>query len=350
MAAQDEHRRVIAELREEHEQQLESARLEKKNAVDELDVLHNQERDTLRKAHTFLEQETVGLKAALEQLEVEAQQMSASHQTAIVEKDSTIASLEHSLVEIKEEQVIFADTIQELQAELEGTRLAHENFIQEASKRQSVISELEHHRSILGDTQQELQQTKDAMDTLHEEKNRQDQIIAELRAQLAATSKNSRFVSSVQASSFERAILLIHIGFFRSTLPPAKLPPLSPPPSIPPPPIPGFGAMSADGTVSSNTRSSVDSFEESNSNSDRSTATSILSPMAHIDPSIQSQLMDQSRHLEEQETMIKTLNKQLTHCESDLQAHIDLVATLETSLTDSERNCELPLPLAAALV
>lgn len=36
--------------------------------------------------------------------------------------------------------------------------------------------------------------------------------------------------------------------------------------------------------------------------------------------------------------MIKTLNKQLTHCESDLQAHMDLVATLETSLTDSERN------------
>ena len=38
--------------------------------------------------------------------------------------------------------------------------------------------------------------------------------------------------------------------------------------------------------------------------------------------------------------MIKTLNKQLTHCESDLQAHMDLVATLETSLTDSERNCK----------
>lgn len=36
--------------------------------------------------------------------------------------------------------------------------------------------------------------------------------------------------------------------------------------------------------------------------------------------------------------MIKTLNKQLSHCESDLQAHMDLVVTLETSLTDSERN------------
>lgn len=43
--------------------------------------------------------------------------------------------------------------------------------------------------------------------------------------------------------------------------------------------------------------------------------------------------------------MIKTLNKQLTHCEADLQAHMDLVATLEASLTDSERNRTLFLPL-----
>ena len=42
----------------------------------------------------------------------------------------------------------------------------------------------------------------------------------------------------------------------------------------------------------------------------------------------------------EQEAMIKTLNKQLTHCETDLQAHMDMVATLEASLGDSEKNRE----------
>jgi len=57
-----------------------------------------------------------------------------------------------------------------------------------------------------------------------------------------------------------------------------------------------------------------------------------------MDPKVHQQIVEQARHLEEQEAMIKTLNKQLTHCESDLQAHMDLVATLETSLTDSERN------------
>ena len=35
---------------------------------------------------------------------------------------------------------------------------------------------------------------------------------------------------------------------------------------------------------------------------------------------------------------IARLTKQLTHCESDLQANIDLVNTLESALNDSERN------------
>ena len=48
----------------------------------------------------------------------------------------------------------------------------------------------------------------------------------------------------------------------------------------------------------------------------------------------------QAKQIDEQEAMIKTLNKQLTHCESDLQTHMDLVTKLETSLGDSEKNRE----------
>jgi kinesin family protein 4/21/27 len=51
-----------------------------------------------------------------------------------------------------------------------------------------------------------------------------------------------------------------------------------------------------------------------------------------------ARLEQQAKQLDEQEAMIKTLNKQLTHCESDLQTHMDLVSTLETSLGDSEKN------------
>jgi kinesin family protein 4/21/27 len=71
-------------------------------------------------------------------------------------------------------------------------------------------------------------------------------------------------------------------------------------------------------------------------------ATSISLSNGHVpaDPKILVRIEEQTRLLDEKEAMIKTLNKQLTHCEGDLQAHMDLVATLETQLTDSERNCE----------
>ncbi|KAJ3725116.1 hypothetical protein C8R42DRAFT_660554 [Lentinula raphanica] len=59
---------------------------------------------------------------------------------------------------------------------------------------------------------------------------------------------------------------------------------------------------------------------------------------AVLDTKALAKIDEQAKLLEEQEVMIKTLNKQLTHCESDLQTHMDLVSTLETSLGDSEKN------------
>jgi kinesin family protein 4/21/27 len=53
---------------------------------------------------------------------------------------------------------------------------------------------------------------------------------------------------------------------------------------------------------------------------------------------ITAKLEDQAKYIDEQEVMIKTLNKQLSHCESDLATHMDLVSTLETSLSDCEKN------------
>jgi len=50
------------------------------------------------------------------------------------------------------------------------------------------------------------------------------------------------------------------------------------------------------------------------------------------------QLQDRAKQMEEQEAMIKTLNKQLTHCEADLQVHMDMVNKMETQLGDSEKN------------
>ncbi|KAG1800448.1 uncharacterized protein HD556DRAFT_1230394 [Suillus plorans] len=72
-------------------------------------------------------------------------------------------------------------------------------------------------------------------------------------------------------------------------------------------------------------------------------ATSVASVLAPSGPEVDSKaidakLEDQAKYTNEQEVMIKTLNKQLCHCESDLAAHMDLVSALETSLSDSEKN------------
>ena len=61
---------------------------------------------------------------------------------------------------------------------------------------------------------------------------------------------------------------------------------------------------------------------------------------APADAKLLVQVQEQASKLDEQDVMIKTLNKQLTHCEHDLQAHIDMVNTLETSLAESEKNCK----------
>ena len=59
-------------------------------------------------------------------------------------------------------------------------------------------------------------------------------------------------------------------------------------------------------------------------------------------PAIESkfllQLDEQTKTIGEQAAMIKTLNKQLSHCESDLQTHMEEVNRLENSLADSEKN------------
>ncbi|KAH9981518.1 hypothetical protein BGW80DRAFT_1472030 [Lactifluus volemus] len=58
----------------------------------------------------------------------------------------------------------------------------------------------------------------------------------------------------------------------------------------------------------------------------------------HTPTVVADTLQDETKQIEEQGAIIKTLNKQLIHCEADLQAHMDLVDSLETSLGDAEKN------------
>lgn len=138
-----------------------------------------------------------------------------------------------------------------------------------------------------------------------------------------------------QETSTPRATPDRNISFTRLNGMASKLPPPTPPPSMPPPPAPKTQESQFSLSTQSSTMSSKDSTDSS--------ATSVASVHTPAGPQVDSKaiaakLEDQAKHINEQEVMIKTLNKQLSHCESDLATHMDLVSTLETSLSDSEKN------------
>lgn len=144
-----------------------------------------------------------------------------------------------------------------------------------------------------------------------------------------------------------------------------KAPP-TPPPTMPPPPLPaealqqlnsvsspmtsnnGSSSSSAappvtatNSSSSFNTRSSISSvftkdshagefFSNTYSHNDRTNSVMSADTIS-VDPRVHQKL-------EEQEGIIGKLTKQLTHCETELKANLDLVATLESALNDYERN------------
>ena len=219
--------------------------------------------------------------------------------------------------------------VSDLRAELLETRSTTSALVNEASKRESLVEELEKHRSVLADLQETLQKTKDEMDTLQAEKNSQDSLLRDLQAQLTRSpSPGTSRLGSTRPNG----------------LPAAKLPPLTPLPSLPIAVPPTVRALhEAQGSTGSSAPMSPASSRSVDFPDASTPATSVAGSAIGTgapDAKVVAQMQEQVKQLEEQEVMIKTLNKQLTHCESDLQAHMDMVSTLESSLADSEKNCE----------
>ncbi|KAG8947946.1 hypothetical protein FRC04_010143 [Tulasnella sp. 424] len=333
VAAQELHQKSLADSRADLENKLASDNDHHRVALEELTATHDEERDTLRKAHNLLAEELETHKSMLNEARIELEQNRQLHKTDADDLRSRLTTMEEHLQSVMTERASYAAQAEELRATLDNTKSEQAGLIQEASKRESLVQELERHRSILGESQTDLQRTRDERDTLLAEKQRQDSLIKELQAQLAGAKAHKREGSGDSAPSHGSSRLARANG-----IPPAKLPPLTPPPTGPPPPTPG----SVDFSMSSHpARTSSSSQPSRSATPDEQTTPStsmIMSPTSGVDPKIASLIEEQAKHLEEQEAMIKTLNKQLTHCEADLQAHMDLVATLEASLTDSERN------------
>ncbi|KAF9052816.1 kinesin domain-containing protein [Panaeolus papilionaceus] len=335
---------------QEHQQELESVKATGarsltdeqtrfQNVIEDLKRQQVKAEAASRKERDALLEELETHKAAAAEALLAREQIRQQLDLAIAEKDQVtdVFSRQLSASALEKEELQFE--VASLHAELDRTRSEQSKLVQEASKRESLVGELERHRSVLAEMQENLQRVKDEKDVLQTEKNRSDNLVRDLQAQLARSASPPNIRSPDRSLSFPRG----------NALPGIKLPPPTPPPSMPPPPAPrAINGQHLNGESNLSTSSQGSNFTSSASSRESqpespSTSVSQITPInglpsPSIDPKLSMKLEQQMKLAEEQEAMIKTLNKQLTHCETDLQTHMDLVMKLETSLGDSEKN------------
>lgn len=300
--------------------------------LSELERKHVSEKQVLQKDQDLL-QELQANKVAAEESAKLHDETSRQREKLMTEK--TNALQEQMLIVTSERDGLTAE-VAKLKQELEKNRSEQTKLVQEVSRRESLASELERHRSHIVNLKESWQKVKDEKDNLQSEKSRQDNLVRDLQAQIARSASPPNVRSPDRPLGYPRA----------AGLPPSKLPPPTPPPSVPPPPAPRLMThINGDSNLSTSSHTSsnmtISSSKESQPDSPATSLGHLLPNVQPIpDSKLTAKIEQQSKQIEEQETIIKTLNKQLTHCESDLQAHMDLVSTLEASLGDSEKNRE----------
>ncbi|KAJ1309167.1 hypothetical protein OPQ81_004838 [Rhizoctonia solani] len=325
---QVEHKDALDSAIAERETQLTRLREEYELKVAQLQEAHLQDKTDLNAKY----------EAVVAELEEHKTRLGATHsqETSVTDAESAhqaaLDKLGRKLDEMTESRAALSAEVEALRTQLEETRSQQTSQAEESTKHQAAVDELEREREVISGLKDELQKAAEEREALEAEKNKQDALIKELQALLSAKASTpepseDQYRSAPRVSEGGR--------YARANgIPPAKLPPLAPPPSIPPPPVPTSAPPVPSILDSATTRTGTTSLS---SHADSTTESSIATSQA-TDPNAAAQLEKQAKQLEEAQAMIKTLNKQLTHCEGDLQAHMDLVATLETSLSDSERN------------
>ncbi|KAI9446696.1 kinesin domain-containing protein [Lactarius indigo] len=338
LKTEEENRRKASELARLQIDKLRAdAKEDLEKATKELEMKHQQELEVAHKNCELLTEELASHKLATKEYLIAREQTRTAHEDALNKQSEIIVSLHQDLSEAHNEREELAKEVESLKAQLGTTRGEQVDLIKEASNRDSLVGELEKHRSVLAELQHTLQRVKDEKDAIQEEKAKQEGIMRDLQAQLSRipTTRNAppSPISPVRTPQ-ERALS----SYSRVNGLATKLPPPTPPPSIPPPPAPKPSTSSATSSAVLSPSSSRDSDIDSPATSVTPSATNGHASTVVADTEFAQQLQERTKQMEEQETIIKTLNKQLTHCEADLQAHMELVSNLETSLGDSEKN------------
>jgi len=333
--AQNRHRsfeQEIRALKSEHASNVERLGLEHKVRLDKVnaDLL-----STRALAATNAERSN---NSQLEAVKQELEQELENTRAELAETSDALVTLEGALTDTSKER-------DSLQAQIEALK----SSANPPAPAQILQADLTQARSDLSKVKQEMHAILDERTRLEvqlkDTQNRLQTAEAKIRSQQAFGSPTAD--SSVEfpgrSPGFRRGSdadtvpsEISHSGRNSRTL--GKPPPPTPPPNMPPPPTPtGTGAVTPRANANRMSTSSQISRSESPGALTRSSSQTSLTT---VNMSSNGPHGGESglRMIAEQTEEIKKLQRQLVHCEADLQANIDLVSTLEAALNDSERN------------
>ncbi|SPO26340.1 related to KIP1 - kinesin-related protein [Ustilago trichophora] len=365
-----EHASVLDKLKSEHTAKLDRALLD-------LQIVSS-DRDETRHAYEELHAKHQDLLAKIDIDPHEVETLRAE----LNDTSDALVTLEAALTETQEERdqlLIEIETIrqeselQQQDASIVSNGSVARNAATPSPADAALKRELESHKSMLSKTRGDMTKLKAELQAARDECMRHEQSVKDLQLRLATS--ETRSVRSHGSGSFgqlsqsehdaaataaaltngarssingrrtsDYELNTLDLRNHRPSLGSVKPPPPTPPPNMPPPPTP---AGAAPGRSSAGIRTSTSSAmtrPESPANvgagmmTRSSSMTSVHSPAGHMMGAGPAPDVKLTRLLSEQAEEIKNLAKQLNHCEADLQANIDLVATLEAALNDSERN------------
>ena len=368
-ALKAEHATALDKVKAEHTAKLDRALLD-------LQIVHS-DRDETRHAYEELHAKHQDLLAKVDIDPHEVETLRAE----LNDTSDALVTLEAALTEAQEERdqlLIEIETMrQESELQPDASVVSNGSALRNAATPSpadaALKRELESHKSMLSKTRGDMTKLKAELQAARDECSRHEQSVKDLQLRLATS--ETRSVRSHGSGSFGQysqsehdaaasATALTNGGRspingrrtsdyepstmdlrnHRPSLGSVKPPPPTPPPNMPPPPTPAGAAPSRASAGVRTSTSSAMTRPESPANvgagmmTRSSSMTSVHSPAGHMMGNGVAADVKLTRLLSEQAEEIKNLAKQLNHCEADLQANIDLVATLEAALNDSERN------------
>lgn len=387
---QASHAKALEELTNGHQEQLKSVEAERDTAAlshRDLLVLHEAlgtDHSTTREALSTAETEREDVRQQLQALSEKHDLLSADHAKEVASLQEQVGAGDQDRTKLQES----LDALSTMEKALQESQTERERLVEEVGtlstsdednkgKLETVSKDLEQLRTSVTKLEGDLAQARQERDGLAGQLARfsvGQQSNASSNGVISSPDPNGATSFDSPSMTPDRAMSPSAEAMGRSSpsgrhdsrllngLTNGKPPPPTPPPSMPPPPLPTTlpPLPNPRDAVRGMTRSSSSSSIGRNSISggtDTTAGTSVRADSTSIDPRV-------AKKFEEQEAQVRRglavatneatdrfvpvylhpldqiarLTKQLTHCESDLQANIDLVNTLESALNDSERN------------